>query len=299
MKKDSRKWLGNLLLLITAVIWGSAFVAQRSGMEDIGPFTFLASRSVLTAASLTIFGLPLFLKKDGKDRLTALRSGFLCGLFLFSASALQQIGIVTTPAGKAGFLTALYIIFVPVCRRIGGKKISASVWIAVLTAAVGLFFLCGTEGLGGVSVGDLFLLGCALLYCFHILTVDRMPASVGSLVLSWLQFSFCSLFSLAAALVFEVPVWGDMVHAWLPICYAGLLSGAIGYTLQIVGQKHTDPAVASLLMSLESVFSVLAGWVILGERLSGQELIGCALVFAAVILAQTPAPGSVQNGQNQ
>ena len=283
------KRLGSsLLLLLTAMIWGSAFVAQRSGMDDVGPFTFLAARSVLTVLALSPLALPRLGKLAPGALARTLTAGLICGTALFLGSGLQQWGLVTTGAGTSGFLTALYIVFVPLAKRLFGQHVSLRVWVSVALAAGGLYFLCAVGESGGFRAGDLLLLACAVMFAVHILTVDRLGPALDSILLSYFQFIVCALLACGVAFVLEAPAWAGLKSAWLPIAYAGVLSGAVGYTLQIVAQKHADPTVASLLMSLESVFSVLAGWVILRERLSPWELLGCALVFAAVILSQLP-----------
>lgn len=282
----AKKYAGSLMLLAAAFIWGSAFVAQRSGMDAVGPFTYLAGRSVLTVLALAIPGILGYRRMEQSARRRTLLGGMVCGCALFLASALQQYGIQFTTAGKAGFLTALYIVFVPVLRRFGGKKAPVTVWLAVVLAAAGLYLLCGAAGLLTLNGGDAYLLACALVFSLHILVVDRFAPEVDAVALSWTQFSTCALLALAATALLETPTLAGLRAGWLTIAYAGLLSGAVAYTLQIVAQKRTDPAVASLLMSLESVFSVLCGWVVLHERLSPRELTGCALVFAAVLLAQ-------------
>ena len=283
------KRLGSsLLLLLTAMIWGSAFVAQRSGMDRVGPLTFLAARSVLTVAALSPLALPRLRKLDRQALLRTLLGGLLCGTALFLGSGLQQWGLVTTTAGKAGFLTALYIVFVPLGKRLFGQRIPLRVWVSVALAAGGLYCLCAAGETGGFRPGDLLLLSCAVMFSIHILSVDYLGPALDSILLSYFQFLTCAVLAWASAFLLETPAWNDLKSAWLPIAYAGLLSGAVGYTLQIVAQKHADPTVASLLMSLESVFSALAGWIILQEALSAWELLGCALVFAAVILSQLP-----------
>ena len=289
------KRLGSsLLLLLTAVIWGSAFVAQRSGMDSVGPFTFLAARSVLTVAALSPLALPRLRKLDRRALPRTLLGGFICGAALFLGSGLQQWGLVTTTAGKAGFLTALYIVFVPLGKRLFGQRIGLRVWLSVALAAGGLYCLCAAGESAGFRPGDLLLLSCAVMFAVHILTVDRLGPALDSILLSYFQFLTCAVLAWALAFCLETPAWSGLKRAWLPIAYAGLLSGAVGYTLQIVAQKHADPTVASLLMSLESVFSALAGWILLREALSAWELLGCALVFAAVILSQLPQkPASV------
>ena len=213
--------------------------------------------------------------------------GICCGLALAAGSSLQQIGLVYTTAGKAGFITALYIVIVPVMGILLGKRVGLKVWIGVVLAATGMYFLCITEGFS-IAKGDFFVFLCAAAFSVHILVIDSFAPKVDGVALSCIQFFVCGILCAVPMLVSEQPQISQIMEAWVPLAYAGVLSCGVAYTLQVVAQKNTDPAVASLILSLESVFSVLAGWVILGERLSGRELFGCALVFTAVILAQFP-----------
>ena len=284
----------NLLLLLTALIWGVAFVSQRVSMDYIGPFTFLCSRSLLAGVVL----LPLIgvssrripgEKPRKGDRSLLLWGGLLCGCALFVASAFQQIGIQYTSVGKAGFLTAMYIVLIPLCGLFQRRRVSGRVWSAVAVAVAGMYFLClhGT-GISGVNRGDLLELICALCFTGHILIIDRFAGRVDGVKMSCVQFFVCGILSFIAMWIFEEPSWQGVLAAWLPIVYAGVLSSGAGYTLQIVAQKDTDPTVASLLMSLESVFSLVAGWILLGQRMSGWELLGCVLMFAAIVWVQLP-----------
>lgn len=296
--------LNNLLLVLTAFIWGCAFVAQSVGMDYVGPFTFNAVRSILGGIALlpVIFvmnrgknrreGLPdgetaESTEKRRQGRKTLILGGICCGTALAAASSLQQIGIMYTSAGKAGFITALYILIVPVTGIFLGKRAGKRVWIGVVLAVAGMYFLCISDGFF-IAKGDLYVLLCALGFSGHILVIDHFSPKVDGVQMSCIQFFVSGILCGIPALLFEQPQIGGVLSAWMPILYAGVLSSGVGYTLQIVAQKKTDPTVASLLMSLESVFSVLAGWVILGEKLSGRETFGCVLVFAAVILAQLP-----------
>ncbi len=296
--------LNNLLLVLTAFIWGCAFVAQSVGMDYVGPFTFNAARSILGGIAL----LPvIYVMNRGKkrkdalpdenmvkhaaekkqERKTLLLGGICCGAALAVASSLQQIGIMYTSAGKAGFITALYILIVPIIGIFLGKRAGKKVWIGVALAVVGMYFLCINGGFS-IARGDFYVILCAVGFSVHILVIDHFSPKVDGVCMSCIQFFVSGILCGIPALIFEQPQIGGVLSAWMPILYAGVLSSGVGYTLQIVAQKKTDPTVASLLMSLESVFSVLAGWVILGERLSGREMFGCVLVFAAVILAQLP-----------
>ena len=290
----SKKWIGNGLLLLGAMIWGAAFVAQSVGMEFVGPFTFQAVRSLL--GSLVLLPVMLLTDRTGlsvpprgrhqyKDLLVG---GTVCGLCLFVACALQQLGLLYTTPGKSGFFTSLYIILVPLIGVVMGKKVSPWLLVSVVLAVAGLYLLCG-GGDFSVGMGELLTLGCAAAFSFHILAVDRFNNSVDGIRLSSLQFFVCALLSAVCMFLWETPRPSDILRCWLPICYAGILSAGAGYTLQILGQRHTEPTVASLIMSLESVFSVVFGWILLHQRLSGMELIGCCLVFAGVVLAQLPS----------
>lgn len=281
------------LLILAAFIWGVAFVAQSVGMDYVGPWTFLASRSIIGA--LFLIPVILFLdKKKSKEELAAPKDqkalivgGLCCGLALTVASIFQQYGIVYTTVGKAGFITALYIVLVPVLGIFFKRKPRLIVWIGVFLAIVGLYFLCMTDSLR-FSIGDSLVLMCALVFSIHILIIDHFSPKVDGVRLSCIQFAVAGAISIIPALVLEQPTWSALVAAAAPILYAGVLSSGVAFTLQIIAQKDYDPTVASLLMSLESVFSVLAGWVILREALSARELFGCILMFAAIILVQLP-----------
>lgn len=292
-----KKLSGALLLLLASLIWGSAFVAQTSAAYSIGPFTFNASRSVLASIflSLILAGRRAFSKPD-KDKKVPLylsvSGGTLCGAVLFLAMMLQQGGIASYPpeaaaSGRAGFLTATYVVMIPCVQRITGKKLSLPVIIAVCGCITGMYLLCMSGGFGKIYLGDLLELLCAAAFTAHILTIDRFGKTDG-IVLSFIQFITCGILSAVGMFIFEKPDFSIILAAWLPIAYAGILSSGVAYTLQIIGQKTAEPAVASVIMSLESVFAALFGWLILGELLSARELIGCALVFISVIFAQIP-----------
>jgi len=284
--------LSMLLLTLTALIWGLGFVAQSAGSEHVGPFTFLSSRSLIAGTAL----LPLILYRsrrypseteDGGGKKNLLPGGVLCGAALMIASVLQQIGVGMTTVGKAGFITALYIVIVPLLGLFMRKRITTNVWIGVVLAAAGMYLLCMTEGLH-LERGDLFVFLCAICFSGHILCVDYFSARADGVKLACLQFFVCGILSLGPAVFLEKPTLSVLTAAWLPILYAGLFSSGVGYTLQIIAQRNVPPALASLIMSLESVFSALAGWVILGQGMSGREIAGCVLMFAAILLAQLP-----------
>lgn len=291
MEQKKTSIQSSLMLFLAAVIWGVAFVAQSVGMDYMGPFTFNGTRFLIGGIVL----LPVIWYRDKNkkgqeapaDKKTLLTGGICCGLFLCVASLLQQFGILYTTVGKAGFLTTLYIIIVPVCGIFLHKKIGAKVWIGAVIAVVGMYLLCMSGGFT-VSRGDALVLLCALTFSGHILVVDYFSPKMDSVKLSCIQFLTSGVICTVLAFVLETPSLGALLSGWLPVLYAGVLSCGVAYTLQVVGQKNVEPTIASLLLSLESVVSVLAGWVILGQKLSARELAGCALVFAAVILVQMP-----------
>lgn len=291
---NRKKLRANLLLLLTAMIWGAAFVAQSVGMDYIGPFAFLCSRSFLGGVVL----LPVIaLRRKNKapaeqspaDKKALLLGGFACGAVLFVASGFQQIGIQETTAGKAGFITAMYMVLVPLAGLFMGKKAGWKVWSAVLVALVGMYLLCFSGGgFGAINRGDMMEMICAVGFTAHILVIDRYSGRVDGVKMSCIQFFVCGFLALIATLVFEETNIKDLLEGWLPIVYAGVLSSGAGYTLQIIAQKDTEPTVASLLMSLESVFSLVFGWILLHEVMSLRELLGCGLMFAAIVWVQLP-----------
>lgn len=291
---------GTILLLITALIWGAAFVAQSVGMDYIGPFTFSTARDVIAIIVLipvillftdkgTDGTYPPILQQLKPDRITLI-GGAWCGLVLGAADTLQQVGISMTTAGKAGFITALYIILVPLMGHFMGRKVPRIIMVCVALAIAGFYLLC-INGDFQVSFGDFLVLCCAVFFALHILVIDHfLLKRANSIKLSWVQFAIAFLFSGTLTVLFEHPDWSALWDAKWPLLYAGGLSSGVAYTLQIVGQKYTEPTTATLIMSLESVFAALAGWLILGEVMTAKELTGCVLVFAAVILAQIPLP---------
>ncbi len=288
MKKTTLK--SSLLLLLTAVIWGVAFVAQSAGMDYVGPFTFNAVRSIIGGMVL----IPcIFLLDHGKpkqnigSRRDLVIGGICCGVFLAVASSFQQFGIQRTSVGKAGFITALYILLVPLLGLLFRKRVSGKVWLAVGIAVVGMYLLCVTEGFS-IAFGDLLVMVCALLFAIHILVIDYFSPRADGVRLSCIQFFTCGILCSIGMFIFEKPSFQQILTAWMPILYAGVMSCGVAYTCQIIGQRDTDPTVASLILSLESVISVLAGWLLLHQSLSLRELGGCALVFCAILLAQLP-----------
>lgn len=291
----------SLLLLLTAIIWGSAFVAQSVGMDYVGPFTFTFSRNIIGGLFLLpcIWVLRRLKEKESsaqktKPRLAVTKTewigGICCGLALCAASNFQQIGIKYTTVGKAGFITALYVVIVPIMGLFLKKKVSPLVWLCVILSVIGLYLLCMTEGSFSLAYGDLLVLVCAILFSIHIMVIDYFSPQGDGVVISCIQFFTCGIVSGIIMLFVERPQIADLIAAWLPILYAGVLSSGVAYTLQIVGQKDMNPTVASLILCLESVVSALAGWLILKQALSGRELFGCVLMFAAIVLAQLPMP---------
>ena len=312
------------MLVLTAMVWGGSFVAQKSGMELIGPFAFNGIRTIIGGIVL----IPLIMvldrmkskkqasapavkadaadsalsEADKKNEQKLLITGSICcGLALLVAGMLQQIGMMYTTAGKAGFITALYVVLVPIFGRILGKKIRPLIWLCVLASAFGLYLLCmpASGGFGHINKGDLIVLACALCFAVHILLIDYFSPKVDGVRLSCIQFFIAGIlcmilmFPLDPVLGYDIPSLSQLLDAWIPIVYAGALSCGAGYTMQIVAQADTDPAVASMILCLESVFAVIAGMLILGESLSLREAAGCIIMFAAILAAQLPAkPGS-------
>lgn len=282
----------NILLVLTALIWGCAFVAQSVGMDYVGPFTFNMARFLIGAIVL----LPViwFMNRQrktgaekGAGQKTLIIGGICCGIALAVASTLQQWGILFTTVGKAGFITAMYIVIVPLLGIFIGKKVRPLIIGCVAIAVVGFYFLCMTESLR-LGLGDFLVLLCAIAFSIHILVIDHFSPKVDGVKMSAIQFLTAAIISAVPTLLWEQPVLTEILQAWQPVLYAGVMSCGVAYTLQIIAQKNADPTVASLLLSLESVFSVLAGWVLLGQELSLKELFGCVLIFCAIILAQLP-----------
>lgn len=293
-----------MLLLLTAAIWGVAFVAQSVGMDYVGPFTFNTVRSLL--GGIVLIPCIVLLKRinvGSKDtagaaehasgdpagqRKVLLTGGVACGVLLCIASNLQQFGIMYTSVGKSGFITAMYIVLVPVLGIFLKKKAGIKIWCSVAIAVGGLYLLCMTDSGFSIQKGDLLLLLGAVIFSLHILTIDYFSPKVDGVKMSCIQFFTCGILSMVGMFLFEQPQIGAILQAWMPIVYAGVLSCGVAYTLQIVGQKGMNPTVASLILSMESVISVIAGWLILHQKLSGRELLGCVLMFAAIILVQLP-----------
>ena len=305
MNKQQIPLKNSLILLLTATIWGIAFVAQSEGGDAVGAFTFNATRSLIGSVVLipVIFLLnrlnpqndPEVSSKDqivqngsffSRNR-TLILGGISCGICLCLASNFQQLGIQYTSVGKAGFITACYIVIVPILGLFMKKKCSPFIWVAVVLAVVGLYLLCITDGFS-IGKGDILVLICAVLFSVHILVIDYFSPKVDGVKMSCIQFLVCGILTAIPALIFEHPQLSAFKGAWGSILYAGVMSCGVAYTLQIVGQKNMNPTVASLILSLESCISVLAGWIILGQNLSGREILGCVVMFGAIVLAQLP-----------
>ncbi|MBQ8947175.1 MAG: DMT family transporter [Lachnospiraceae bacterium] len=288
---------GSLILLLTAAVWGVSFVAQSASMEYIGPFTFSAVRCMMGTIVLipVIIGVRVFLLRDPAkygdsvfvhvfDRNTVM-GGLLSGLLLFIASNLQTIALKTASAGKAGFITAMYIVMVPLFGLFLNKRVGLNVWISVLLAAVGLYLLCMKDALG-FGTDDLLLLACAVFFAIQILVVDKYVPFANGIAMAAIEFFVCSVLSAVVMFAIETPEWPLIRECMGALLYAGIGSCGVAYTLQIIGQRFVEPATASLIMSLESVISAISGAVILHQMMSGREIAGCALMFAAIILAQ-------------
>lgn len=295
------KLKGNLILLLTAFIWGVSFIAQSVGVEEISPVAFNGIRSVLGGIVLlpVIFFLDRSKKKKGipvqKLDKTLLLGGVICGICLCVASTLQTMGMVYTSPGKSGFLTALYMVIVPIFGLFMGKRPRPVILISVLIALSGLYLMC-MDGSLSINYGDILTILCAVVFAFHILAIDKYSPKVDGVKLACLQFFVCGFLNLVAMVFLnETPTFSQVISLWASIGYSGVLSCGVAYTLQIVGQKYTDPTSASILMSLESVFATLTtvilvacGWNLTGGQLSPRELLGCVLMFGAILLVQIP-----------
>ena len=283
---------GPLILLMTSIIWGLAFMFQSKGMEHIGPLVFNTIRFGIGAFILLITKLIIFFvhKKSGSVEpfinKPTLIAGLLCGAFVFLGSTFQQIGIVTTDSGKAGFITALYILFVPILGLIFKKKTSWNGWVSVLIALCGFFFLSLIGGISNISIGDIYLLASALMFASQILTVDYYAEKSDPIMVCLIQFAISTVCSLIVSFIFESWTFEGIMSAKWSILYTGILSCGIAYALQMIGQKYTKPSFASLILSLESVVAVIAGVIFLKETLLWNEIVGCSLIFIAVIFSQ-------------
>ncbi len=295
MEHNRTQMRGAALLLLTALIWGMAFVAQSVGMDYLGPCAFNGVRSFIGGvALLPVIAFSKHLRKNAPEeakptgeKMRLWLWGSACGLLLGTASLLQQAGMLTASPGKAGFLTALYIVIVPVLGIFLGRRPGLKVWAGVVLALLGAYLL-SVKGSAGIAAGDLLVIGSAVVFSLHILVIDSAPDVLDGIQLSCIQFFVAGILSMGLALLFEQFTLQQVLAAWVPLLYTGVISSGVGYTLQILGQRTVNPTVASLILSLESVFAALAGWVLLGQPLSLREVAGCVLVFAAVVLAQLP-----------
>jgi len=310
----SAKVRGNLMLMLTALIWGSSFVAQKSGMELIGPMTFNGIRTLI--GGLVLIPVICFLdrkpasesaeaenaeeesdSKKRNERRLLLIGGICCGFILMIAGSFQQIGLLYTSAGKSGFITALYVVLVPICGLVLRKKVRPLIWLCVLASALGLYLLCipADGGFGHINRGDFLTLLCAICFTIHILVIDYFSPKVDGVKMSCIQFFVAGIFSIILiplidpAFGYALPTLKMLTGVWLPILYSGVLSCGVAYTLQIVAQAKADPTIASMILCLESVFAVLAGMIILGESMSLRETIGCLIMFAAILVSQLPS----------
>lgn len=293
----TNKFKGNVALLITAIAWGSGFIAQKLGNNLIPPLTFNAIRQVMAAIVLCPV-LAISLRKSGYlskqnpiakityRRNKAFIGGIVCGVFMFAGSVLQQVGLLTVSAGKCGFITALYIVITPVFSIVLGGKVNAKTFVCVGIALVGFGFLSLKEGLGGTKPGDWYSLIGAMCFAAQIVAVNYFVDSHNDILISVLQMIFCGVVGITMALIIENPTWAQVMQAMPTLLYSTFVPTALGFTLQIVGQKYTDSTSAALIMSLESVFAAIFGAIILAERMESRELLGCALIFGAVILDQ-------------
>ncbi|MGN0317015.1 MAG: DMT family transporter [Lachnospira sp.] len=289
---------GSLILFVAALIWGTTFVAQVSGSNHIGVFTYNASRCFVGCLFLWVVSSAKD-KRNGKKEKWPVKGGIACGIILFLAMSAQQAGISLYPenvaaAGRSGFLTAIYVVIVAVIVSIVGRKLHILVLLSVMGTVSGMYLLCLKDGMSGIYTGDIFGLACAFCFAGHILVVDKYR-NTDSIKLSCLQFLVAGIMSLIMCVTTEKIVIADVISSAVPILYAGVLSSGVAYTLQMVGQKYAEPAVASIVMSLESVIAAIAGAVLLGEVLAGREIVGCLVVFLSVIIAQIPGMWQAKN----
>lgn len=288
----------SFLLFLAACIWGMAFVSQSKGMDYMGPFTFTGVRSVIGSLVLVLYifvsGRAKKVKNGEVDFKIAVKGGICCGLALTVATTLQQFGILYTSVGKAGFITTLYIIFVPIAGLLFRKKVPFVVWIAAVMAAVGMYLLCMTDSFT-INSGDAFVFLCAVVFTVHILVIDHFSPKTDGVLISCIQFAVCGVVCTLAAVLFENPTLSGILSGIGTLLYAGVMSSGVAYTLQIIGQKHVNPTIASLIMSLESVVATVSGFVAFkigflttDQTLTVKQICGCIIVFSAVILVQLP-----------
>ena len=294
MKESNQKILSNTALFFTALIWGLSFVAQKAGMDYVGPFSFNFMRSIIVGISLipVIYFIKLVTKDNRPQKLKKLqhillaKAGLSCGTALFIAMSIQQYSMLYSSAGKAGFITSLYIIFVPLISMFFGQKLSKNVKLSIVIALIGLYLLCFKGGISGFDIYDLVLLIGAVFYGIHILVVNYFSKRINPTKVSCLQFFVVGFLSLPLMLLFETPHIQNFTNCSVPILYAGVLTCGVAYTLQIFGQKYTLPVVASLILCLESVFAVIGGGLILHETMELKEILGCIFMISAVIISQ-------------
>ncbi len=295
-----KKARSSLFLLGAAILWGIAFVAQEKGLDYVEPFTFTSVRCFVGGVALLIFTLifhgikrkkhPTSLTKEEKKQAAKnlAVAGLVCGTAMAVAMNVQQVGLRYTTAGKSGFITSCYIVFVPIIGLFFRRKCPVFAWVAVLCAVVGLYLLCLGDGFENVNKGDLIELGCTVGFAMHIICVDIFGKKTDGISLACAQCFVCSFLSAIQMFIFEHPDIQNILNAYVPILYCGVVSAGIAYMFQILGQRDLNPTAASIIMSLESVVSVLAAWVLLNQKLSAREIIGCAVIFVAVLLAQIP-----------
>lgn len=292
---SSKRLKSNIMLLIAALIWGTAFVAQRAGVDVLHPCTYNGIRNFV--GCLALMPVILFMDHTSKKKGTYIKDnpqtlilgGIVCGVILFTASTLQTMALVDADEGKAGFMTALYLIIVPIIGIFIGRKIRPVIWISVALATAGLYFLCVKEGTRfSFNKSELLLLACAFIFALHILAIDYFSPKVNGVKLSFLQFFVVGIISLVYIIAVDRPSLGDIVKCAIPILYAGVMSSGVAYTLQIIGQKGAEPAVASIIMSMESLFALLAGIIISGNEPTFRALTGCGFMLVAIILVELP-----------
>lgn len=297
----NRQMKGNIMLMITAIIWGTAFVAQKSGMDQVSPIAFNGIRTLVGALSLIPVILIMGRGRKGETKVkapfdkTLLIGGICCGLALCAAGNVQQVGLYYTSVSHTGFITALYVVIVPLMELFIHKKVTPIMWCCVAASAIGLYLLCiPSSGFGSINIGDVIVFICAICFAIHILVIDHFSPKVDGVKLSCIQFFVAGIVSLIVmpfvdpALGFDLPSVSDVCASWFTILYAGVMSCGIAYTFQVLGQKDTDPTIASMILCLESVFALIAGMIILGEMMSLRETIGCIIMFAAIIVANLP-----------
>ena len=296
----NRRLQGTLILMITAIVWGISFVSQSVSMELIEPNTFCGIRTLIGAISLVPVILVMDSSKKKKgiktdyNKKTLILGGIVCGIILCASATVQTYGLKYTTAGKAGFLTAMYMVLVPIYSLFLGKKIRPATALSVLIAVIGMYFLCIKEGFK-LEIGDLLVLVCAFIFAFHILAVDYFSPRVDGVKLSFLQFLVCGTINIILMFLFEKPVMSEILKCTVPILYSGIMSCGVAYTLQIIGQKYAEPTVSSIVMSLEAVFAALAGWILIGQAMTLREIFGCILMFTAIIIVQLPEKKKAQS----